>query len=245
MARKKLTLREWLKKDEALKLEFLEYECSKEKAVLWEFQTPNGTYQIEPKEKIYDPFLIEKISNQKILLINEKYFFDLKNGFRNFKYSKKNRTNVRKQFYLTSHISKKLEALTEKLKQRTEAECLEFLINDYDKKQTTPPTYKQKLYEKDSIIEELNNRIKALDKALYVKQLQVRKQDQAIQDYLINELINCKIVNHELKNHAFKEANEIQKSKHKLLKEIQNNIQLEQLKYESIDTTALKAFWDE
>lgn len=245
MVRKKLTLREWLEKDRALKLEFLEHEYTKEKAVLQEVQTPDGLSQIQPIEIINEPFLIERISNQKILFINEKYFFDLKNGFRNFKHSKKNRTNVRKQFYLTSHISKKLEALTEKLKQRTEAECVEFLINEYEKKQTIPHAYKQKLYEKDSIIEELNNRIKALDKALYVKQLQVRKQDQAIQDYLINELINCKIVNHELKNHAFKEANEIQKSKHKLLKEIQNNIQLEQLKYESIDTTALKAFWDE
>ena len=32
-----------------------------------------------------------------------------------------------------------------------------------------------------------------LDKMLYIKQLQVRKQDEVIQNHLINELINSKI----------------------------------------------------
>ncbi|MFH4082023.1 hypothetical protein WAJ09_21865, partial [Acinetobacter baumannii] len=89
---------------------------------------------------------------------------------------KKNHANVRKQFYLTSHTAKKMETLTEKLKLKTEAECLEFLMNTYETKQTLPLPYKQKLNEKDMIIEELNQRIKALDKMLYIKQLQVRKQ---------------------------------------------------------------------
>lgn len=245
MARKKLTLREWIEKENGLKLEFLEHECTKEKAVLQVVQNNSGLLQIQPIEIIDGPFLLESISAKKIILINEKYFFDLKNGFRNFKHSKRNSTNVRKQFYLTSQVAKKLEALTEKFKQRTETECLEFLINDHDKKQTIPHPYKQKLYEKDMIIEELNNRIKALDKTLYVKQLQVRKQDQAIQDYLINELINCKIVNYELTNTRLQEADKIQELKLTYLKEIQKNIQLEQIKYTSVNQISYEIFGDQ
>ncbi|MDR0067349.1 hypothetical protein RFX60_08555, partial [Acinetobacter sp. 11520] len=97
----------------------------------------------------------------------------------------------------------------------------------YEAKQTLPPPYKQKLNEKDMIIEELNQRIKALDKMLYIKQLQVRKQDEVIQKYLINELINSKITINELTNSPLQDASEIQKLKLQFLKEIQKNIQLE------------------
>ena len=138
-----------------------------------------------------------------------------------------------------------METLTEKLKLKTEAECLEFLMNTYEAKQTLPPPYKQKLYEKDIIIEELNQRIKALDKMLYIKQLQVRKQDEVIQNHLINELINSKITINELTNTPLQDASEIQKLKLKFLKEIQRDIQLEQIKYTSLNQISFETFGDQ
>ncbi|MCB2792004.1 hypothetical protein KQ881_15610, partial [Listeria monocytogenes] len=84
-------------------------------------------------------------------------------------------------------------------------------------------------------IEELNQRIKALDKMLYIKQLQVRKQDEVIQKYLINDLINSKITINELTNSPLQDASEIQKLKLQFLKEIQKNIQLEQIRHLSVD----------
>ena len=191
------------------------------------------------------PLLVAEITNQWVLLINEEYFVDLKNRFRNFKYSRKNYSNVRKQFYLTSYTAKRMETLTEKLKLKTEAECLEFIMNTYEAKQTLPPPYKQKLYEKDIIIEELNQRIKALDKMLYIKQLQVRKQDEVIQNHLINELINSKITINELTNTPLQDASEIQKLKLKFLKEIQKDIQLEQIKYTSLNQISFETFGDQ
>ncbi|BBQ49610.1 hypothetical protein [Acinetobacter pittii] len=245
MARKQLTLQQWLDKDQTLKSLFLEHECNKEQALLQIVQLPDGRLQIQPIETMIHPLLVAEITNQWVLLLNEKYFSDLKNRFRNFKYSKKNHANVRKQFYLTSHTAKKMEALTEKLKLKTEAECLEFLMNTYEAKQTLPPPYKQKLNEKDMIIEELNQRIKALDKMLYIKQLQVRKQDEVIQKYLINELINSKITINELTNSPLQDASEIQKLKLQFLKEIQKNIQLEQIRHLSVDQIVSDTFGNE
>lgn len=149
MARKQLTLQQWLEKDQTLKSLFLEHECNKEQALLQIAKLPDGRLQIQPIETMTHPLLVAEITNQWVLLINEEYFVDLKNRFRNFKYSRKNYSNVRKQFYLTSYTAKRMETLTEKLKLKTEAECLEFLMNTYEAKQTLPPPYKQKLYEKD------------------------------------------------------------------------------------------------
>lgn len=95
------------------------------------------------------------------------------------------------------------------------------------------------------IIEELNQRIKALDKMLYIKQLQVRKQDEVIQKYLINELINSKITINELTNSPLQDASEIQKLKLQFLKEIQKNIQLEQIRHLSVDQIASDTFGNE
>ena len=245
MARKQLTLQQWLDKDQTLKSFFLEHECNKEQALLQIVQLPDGRLQIQPIETMTHPLLVAEITNQWVLLINEEYFVDLKNRFRNFKYSRKNYSNVRKQFYLTSYTAKRMETLTEKLKLKTEAECLEFLMNTYEAKQTLPPPYKQKLYEKDIIIEELNQRIKALDKMLYIKQLQVRKQDEVIQNHLINELINSKITINELTNTPLQDASEIQKLKLKFLKEIQKDIQLEQIKYTSLNQISFETFGDQ
>ena len=245
MARKQLTLQQWLDKDQTLKSFFLEHECNKEQALLQIVQLPDGRLQIQPIETMTHPLLVAEITNQWVLLLNEEYFVDLKNRFRNFKYSRKNYSNVRKQFYLTSYTAKRMETLTEKLKLKTEAECLEFLMNTYEAKQTLPPPYKQKLYEKDIIIEELNQRIKALDKMLYIKQLQVRKQDEVIQNHLINELINSKITINELTNTPLQDASEIQKLKLKFLKEIQKDIQLEQIKYTSLNQISFETFGDQ
>ncbi|ENV18194.1 MULTISPECIES: hypothetical protein [Acinetobacter] len=245
MARKQLTLQQWLEKDQTLKSLFLEHECNKEQALLQIAKLPDGRLQIQPIETMTHPLLVAEITNQWVLLINEEYFVDLKNRFRNFKYSRKNYSNVRKQFYLTSYTAKRMETLTEKLKLKTEAECLEFLMNTYEAKQTLPPPYKQKLYEKDIIIEELNQRIKALDKMLYIKQLQVRKQDEVIQNHLINELINSKITINELTNTPLQDASEIQKLKLKFLKEIQKDIQLEQIKYTSLNQISFETFGDQ
>lgn len=99
--------------------------------------------------------------------------------------------------------------------------------------------------EKDIIIEELNQRIKALDKMLYIKQLQVRKQDEVIQNHLINELINSKITINELTNTPLQDASEIQKLKLKFLKEIQKDIQLEQIKYTSLNQISFETFGDQ
>ena len=245
MARKQLTLQQWLEKDQTLKSLFLEHGGKKGQALLQIANLPDGRLQIQPIETMTHPLLVAEITNQWVLLINEEYFVDLKNRFRNFKYSRKNYSNVRKQFYLTSYTAKRMETLTEKLKLKTEAECLEFLMNTYEAKQTLPPPYKQKLYEKDIIIEELNQRIKALDKMLYIKQLQVRKQDEVIQNHLINELINSKITINELTNTPLQDASEIQKLKLKFLKEIQKDIQLEQIKYTSLNQISFETFGDQ